>query len=440
MELSVRQRGFLDALSQTEHLPAEKLQTYQLGLLEPLVRHAAENVPFYRDRLKPVLADDGKFDFSRWHEVPPFDRTAAQAAGKKLQTENLPLGNDRWVEGSTAGSSGAPLWHRRSNLSDLASRCQRERDYQWYGMDSKETLAYIGDIRDETANPPDGLKLHPWSLRGDGDFIVLDLRTTPEQQFLWLQRTRPRYFSSYPSVLRDLAEYVLASGQLALWFDLVLTTGERISEDVRAKTQRAFGARIYDRYNVHELGHLAAECPSCAQYHLSAESALVEILRDDGTPAGPGEIGRVIVTSFYNYAMPFIRYDVGDFAEASWTNACWRTLPSLRRILGRERNAFIKPDGSRLWPDTRAIDLRRFLGFRRVQIIQAAPDAIEVHYVPDRSGRAPDEEGLQDHLCAVLYPAATIRLIAVDEIERMPSGKCEDYVSLVGLEAKQCQK
>ena len=57
MDLSVRQRGFLEALSQTEHLSAEKLQTYQLGLLEPLVRHATANVPFYRDRLQSVFAD-----------------------------------------------------------------------------------------------------------------------------------------------------------------------------------------------------------------------------------------------------------------------------------------------------------------------------------------------------------------------------------------------
>jgi phenylacetate-CoA ligase len=369
VELSVRQRGFLEALSQTEHLPAEKLQSYQLGLLEPLVRHAAANVPFYRDRLRPVLAGDGTLDFSRWHAIPLFDRITAQAAGDTLQTGNLPVGNDRWVEDLTAGSTGVPLRHRRSNLTDLASRCQSERDYNWYGMDLGKCLAHIGDIRDGTADPADGTKLNSWSLSGDGNFIVLNRRTDIEQQILWLQRMRPRYLFAYPSIVRDLADYALSSG-LALWFEVVLTTGEPLSQDVRAKTQKAFGARIYDRYGLQEIGHLAAECPSCGQYHLSAESALVEILREDGVPAEPGEIGRLVVTSLYNYAMPFIRYDVGDFAEVSWSNACWYTLPSLRRILGRERNSFVRPDGSRMWPDSLAAELPRFLGFRQIQIVQ----------------------------------------------------------------------
>ena len=431
MELSVRQRGFLEVLSQTAHLPAEKLQAYQRELLGPLVRHAAANVPFYRDRLRSVLTDDGTLDFSRWHTIPPFDRKAAQAAGDTLQTEKLPVGNNRWVEDLTAGSAGVPLRHRRSNLTDLASRCQSERDYNWYGMDTGKCLAHIGDIRNVKADPPEGMKLNSWSLRGDGDFIALDLRTNIEQQILWLQRTRPRYFFAYPSVLRDLADYVLSSGQLALWFGVVLTTGEPLSQDVRTKTQRAFGARIYDRYNVHELGHLAAECPSCGQYHLSAESALVEILRDDGEPVGPGEIGRVVVTSFYNYAMPFIRYDVGDFAEVGWSNVCWRTLPSLRRILGRDRNVFVTPDGSRVWPDLQAIDLGRFMGFRQFQIVQTTPKEIEIRYVPDSSERAPDEAGLQEHLRAVLYSGLRLRTIPLDAIPRLPSGKHEDFLSLV---------
>lgn len=62
MQLSVRQREFLDALSQTESLPPEKLQSYQRTLLEPLFRHAAENVPFYRGRLDAVFAGDGSFE------------------------------------------------------------------------------------------------------------------------------------------------------------------------------------------------------------------------------------------------------------------------------------------------------------------------------------------------------------------------------------------
>ena len=81
-----------------------------------------------------------------------------------------------------------------------------------------------------------------------------------------------------------------------------------------------------------------------------AESVLVEILNDDGTPCAPGEIGRVVVTALQNFATPLIRYEVGDYAEASAPCPCGRGLPVIRRIMGRVRNLLVLPDGKKIWP------------------------------------------------------------------------------------------
>lgn len=240
MRLSVRQREFLQALSQTETLSLDELQLYQRKLLEPLLKHAMTNVPFYRCRLEPVFGN-GTFDWNRWREIPTFNRLEARAAGVVgLQTETLPVGNDRWVEEETSRSTSAPLRHRRSNLNDLATRCQFERAYNWWGMDLDQTLALIGLFQERKADPPEGLNLGKWSMRGDGSFVALDMRSKVEQQIQWLQHTRPRYLLTYPSVLRELADYVLTSGRIGLWFDTVATIGEPVSADVRIKTQKAF--------------------------------------------------------------------------------------------------------------------------------------------------------------------------------------------------------
>ena len=438
MQLSVRQQEFLEALSQTESLSPHGLQSYQRELLKPLLKHAVDNVPFYRGRLDSVFQHADAFDWARWREIPVFNMAEAQAAGADLHAKTLPVGNDRWVEDMTSGSTGLPLRHRRSNLTDLASRCQTQRDLDWWDMDFGETLAFIGDIQNAKADPPDGLKLKSWNMRGDGNFIALDLRANTEEQIRWLQRVRPRYLFSYPSLLRDLAEFVLASGRIGLWFDKVVTTGEPLSHDVRTKTQKAFGARIFDRYGAQEIGHLAGECPSCGQYHISAESVLVEILDDNGLPAKPGGIGRVVVTSLYNYAMPFIRYDLGDVVEAGRPDICLRRLPALRRILGRKRNVLTRPDGTRIAPDLQLTDLRRFLDFIRIQVIQISRDTIEVRYVQAESRRKPDEKALQAHLRSIFYPELVVRVVAVDAIPRLPSGKFEEYVSRDNADA-MCQ-
>ena len=152
-------------------------------------------------------------------------------------------------------------------------------------------------------------------------------------------------------------------------------------------------------------------------------------------PAAPGEVGRLVVTPFYNYAMPLVRYALGDFVQVGVPGVCLRKLPVLRHILGRDRNSFVMPDGSRVWPAMRPLDLRRFLGHNPVQMVQTAPANIEVRYVSSAAGPAPDAAALQDHVRSALHPDLAVRTIAVDTIPRLPSGKREDYVSLAGQEA-----
>ena len=386
---------------------------------------------FYRDRLGAVLRGDGAIDLDRWTDIPVFGRAAAQQAGAELFAVRLPDNNETWTEGQTSGSTGIPLRHRRSNLADLASRCLTQRDHDWYKLDMTATLADIHESWDGSANFPEGRGGGRWNIRDEGDFCYLDVRTSVAQQLDWLQRVRPRYLMTYPSLLRGLAEHVIESGRIGMSFDLVMTIGETLPPDVRTKTQRAFGADIMDRYGAQEIGHVATQCSFCGQYHASAESVLVEVLRDDGTPAQPAEIGRVVLTSFYNYAMPFIRYEIGDFAEVGWIGLCPRTLPALRRILGRERNMFVLPDGAHVWPDTRTSDMQRFVAFKQVQVVQTTPENIEVRYVPADGAAAPDAAGLQKYFRAVLHPALTVTPVAVDRIDRLRSAKFEDYVSLV---------
>jgi phenylacetate-CoA ligase len=148
-------------------------------------------------------------------------------------------------------------------------------------------------------------------------------------------------------------------------------------------------------------------------------------------PATPGEIGRVVATPLYNFAMPLIRYEIGDLAEVGESDGCEWRLPTLNRVLGRTRNLFTLPDGSRVWPDTRAREMLRYVGFVQLQVVQTAVDEIEVRYVADGSERAPDDIGLQDYFRSVLHPSLRVRTKAVDQIPRSPSGKFEDYLSLV---------
>src|SRR5262249_31189179 len=84
-----------------------------------------------------------------------------------------------------------------------------------------------------------------------------------------------------------------------------------------------------------------------------------------------------------SYAMPLIRYELGDYAEVGTKNPRYgRTLPTLPRILGRYRNLFRFRDGTRIWPVATRFFLHEFMSLRQFQIVQTDFDHIEIRYVP----------------------------------------------------------
>ncbi len=59
--------------------------------------------------------------------------------------------------------------------------------------------------------------------------------------------------------------------------------------------------------------------------------------------------GKILATGFSNYAMPFIRYDVGD--SATWTTekcSCGRHSEVIASIDGRNEDVIVTPEGARM--------------------------------------------------------------------------------------------
>ena len=102
----------------------------------------------------------------------------------------------------------------------------------------------------------------------------------------------------------------------------------------------------------------------------------------------------------------------------------------LQRILGRARNIFHFVDGSRKWPLLLSADVQAFVANDQWQVVQTALDQVEVRYVGKAPDQINDEIGLAAYVRGRLHPSIRTKLVAVDRIERSPSGKFEDYVSL----------
>jgi phenylacetate-CoA ligase len=432
---------YLTALARTEWLPPADLLHYQRQLLERLLRHASTQVPFYRERLACLFTPDGNIDFSRWHEVPIVERAEVIAHGAEMRPPALSdlYGEIRRIR--TNGTTTIPLSLAANELVIVAANAALTRMARWFGLDTARPLAKIRVYQEGQETPyPDGVVQDGWSA-ADPEAVSygLELRTPVDLQLEWLARRKAPYLQTAPSNALQLAYAATPQQARDLGVEFIFGVGETVSDEVRATVRRRLGARLAAVYSCQEIGFVATECPAAAHYHVVAENAIVDIVGEDGRPVAPGELGRVVVTGLYNYAMPFIRYAIGDVA--SWAVApcrCGRSLPVIAQVEGRTRSAFVFEDGRRMWPrgwDAR--EMRALVPFREFQMVQLDHRRIELRYVPDDSGRAVDSAGLAAFARGKFHPSVEIIPVPLAAMPRGPSGKFEQFVSLVPLDGSQ---
>jgi phenylacetate-CoA ligase len=417
-------------LERLERGPSSRVAAVQLDGLRRIAVHAQAQSVFYRDRLAPVLAG-GRFDASRWSEIPILTREDVRRNIDALRARDTPDAEYGIRVSETSGSSGTPVRFMWNSMATIATRGAMERLFAWHRLDPDAPLVELRTfMRDSTE--PQLREYGQWSFRGRGRRHELNAALPLRRQIASLRRIRPRYLMTYPTLARDLAMTVAHDGGEALRLDAILTVGEVMTERIRRLCAGVFGAVVIDTYGCQEMGKIALECPASGLYHVCAPSVCLEVLDDGGRPVRPGEVGRAIVTSLYNYATPFIRYELGDYVRlASAQCPCGGALPAIAEILGRRRNMLTLPDGDRRWLSGKVLaGFADFVPLRQYRLVQRSHDRLELLYVGDGSGRSMDLEGLRNFVRNHIHPAMEIAVTPQHEIPRSPGGKYEDVVGL----------
>ena len=89
---------------------------------------------------------------------------------------------------------------------------------------------------------------------------------------------------------------------------------------VRARIERAWGARVIDHYGLTEVGPVAFEdWDRPGGLYVNEAEYIAEVLAADGRPAADGELGELVLTNLGRIASPVIRYRTGDMVRARTT-------------------------------------------------------------------------------------------------------------------------
>ncbi len=420
-------------LEQSQWWPPDVVREQQFRQLQALLSHACGTVPFYRDRLGEAgFAPDRPLAPDTWARIPLLGRAEIQEAGKALLSTRVPAAHGKTYTLSTSGSTGRPVTVRGTAVAQAFWRAFTLRDHLWHRRDMTKKLAVIRALSEGQATYPKGAPARYWgpstaSAFPNGPSAVLSITTRVGNQALWLERENPEYLLTYPSNLLQLARHCRERAIALPNLRGAETFSEALNPEVRDACREAWGVPVVDMYSANEVGYMALQCPDHEHYHVQAESALVEILDDQGNPCRPGEVGRVVVTPLHNFAMPLIRYEIGDYAEAGEPCSCGRGLPVLRRIVGRTRNLLTLPSGDKMWPSFPAELFLAIAPVRQVQLIQRRPDEIELKLVVDEKLSGDQEERLREALNKRLGHPFAYRFTYVDEIPRSAGGKYEDF-------------
>jgi len=340
--IAIRQTGILnslDALVGSQWLAAEKIRELQLSQLRRIVGYAGKNVPYYADLFRQI-------GLSNPEDIRTLDDiTKIPVLTKAMIRENvdrLTAKRDDLFEYQTGGSTGIPLkffCNRKFLYGDKPAANFRAYTHAGYRIGDPFGVVW-GYDKDIPKHGPVKSFLRDHVYKHNCLLNSFTLTDATIGAFLErVRQKRPLFFKGYATSLAEVARF-MTNNNVDLGYSVraVFSEAERLDEFRREAIERAFRTKVFNYYGSREFGTIAVECQEHNGLHVNVEQLYAEIAED----------GKVLVTSFLNLGTVFLRYEIGDNAEGALSEPCRCGRQSLRlqRILGRQSDNFITPDGT----------------------------------------------------------------------------------------------
>ena len=375
--------------------PREKNLKIRDRRVRELVRYAREHSPFYRELYANVPED---FELS---DLPPVTKpqmmasfddvlTDREITMKKIESFTCDPDNiGRKIDGKylvfkTSGSTGVPaviLYDDQAiDVSSAVAAFRtfaRKEDLKSFMKHGKKTAGVFADHGFYLAC---GMSRYlQLQMPRQNTKITVDVNAPEEEIVRKLNEFRPAMLSGYPSNLSLLADF----DELDIRPDVVITGGELLTDEIRAKLEKKFGCYVQTHYSCTEGGEIACEC-SERHLHINEDCVIFEPVDKDYKPVPCGVMSdKVLITNLANRIQPFIRYELTDRVIVHDEKcACGRTSYWVE-IEGRTDDILMFEGGIGIAPMSLYKILEEVPGMIRFQLVQRAADRLELRLIAD---------------------------------------------------------
>jgi phenylacetate-CoA ligase len=413
----------------------ERLLAYQDRALRRLIAHAARAVPFYRDHFaRAGVSPDAIRTVGDLAALPPVTKDALRQSPVADQLA-LSLDAERLLSISTTGSTGRPFRIYNTWLEYRLLHLFRLRAHWQFGRRPGDRLAEIDQPAAPHANDNKRIGQLLRALRLERR-VQLSLYDPPDVLLDALEAFRPDIVTAYPAVLLRLGRVLSERPRTGLRPRFLLTNSEVLTPGARAELRETWNAPVYQFYDCHECNLIAWDCPAGYGLHCNEDVAVIEVLRD-GQAAAAGQRGEVTITSLFSYAMPLVRFQLGDVARRGPTPCpCGAPFATLQSVEGRMVDFFRLPGGRWMHPFRLIQDLDGDGGewVHQYRLVQELEDRIVFSAVP-AAGATPERlERFRRHAKDAVGSNVEVVARYVDSIEPGPGGKMRPARSLLHSE------
>ncbi|MFQ5669707.1 MAG: phenylacetate--CoA ligase family protein [Acidobacteriota bacterium] len=357
----------------------QPLYELQARKLRRLIQHAYRHTRFYRALLDRHGVTPGMIqepaDLGR---IPPLTKQDVKDCLEDLVAGGAPPRDLRPQH--TGGTTGIPLQFYFDRNTWAMGRAVLYRAFSWGGYRLGDPLinlvgGSLGGERDPLAR-----KLGRFVLRKKSLPAFELVKDNLHEYLRAIRARRAKFLRGYASAVAHLAELVREEGRQEVRFQAVFPTAEILTDHQRDLLAEVFHCQVLDFYGCGEVHGLASECEQ-GTLHVADEHVILE-LAEEGRPVSAGQSGEVLLTDLDNLSMPFIRYRVGDAAEAATQPCpCGRALSPLAKLHGRFNDMLRTTRGERISGNFLPHLVGPMVGVQEYQVVQDRLDHLDLKIV-----------------------------------------------------------